>query len=73
MPAPASPGDAGHVLPVAEVPVGALGLGVVVGGAAVVEVAEVGALGGGTGLGAGWSTRTRTLMVTRTRILKKQK
>ena len=47
MPAPASPGDAGHVLPVAEVAVGALGLGVVVGGAAVVEVAEVGALGGG--------------------------
>ena len=38
---PASPGDAGHVLLVAE-----LGLGVVVGGAAVVEVAEVGALGG---------------------------
>ena len=30
MPAPASPGDAGHVLPVAEVLVGALGLGVVV-------------------------------------------
>ena len=49
MPAPASPGAAGHVLPVAEVPVGALGLGVVVGGAAVVEVAEVGALGGGLG------------------------
>ena len=49
MPAPASPGDAGHVLPVAEVPVGALGLGVVVGGAAVVEVAEVGALGGELG------------------------
>ena len=44
MPAPASPGDAGHVLLVAE-----LGLGVVVGGAAVVEVAEVGALGGGLG------------------------
>ena len=68
MPAPASPGDAGHVLLVAE-----LGLGVVVGGAAVVEVAEVGALGGGTGLGAGRSTWTRTLTVTRTRILKKQK
>ena len=44
MPAPASPGDAGHVLLVAE-----LGLGVVVGGAAVVEVAEVGALGGELG------------------------
>ena len=52
MPATASPGAAGHVhaLPVAEVPVGALGLGVVVGGAAVaVPVAEVGALGGGLG------------------------
>ena len=43
---PASPGDAGHVLLVAE-----LGLGVVVGWAAVVEVAEVGALGGGLGWG----------------------
>ena len=47
MPAPASPGAAGHALPFAEVPVGALGRGVVVGGAAVaVPVAEEGGLGG---------------------------
>ena len=54
MPAPASPGAAGHALPVAEVPVGALGPGVVVGGAAVaVPVAEEGGGLGGYRVGRG--------------------